>query len=91
MSIATLEDLKKRGFWIYGLDERGAESYDKVEYATPDRARAWAGKAKGLHQLVRESLRCAGSHPHGGHDSVAECVGCGGYRAFRVETADGVG
>src|ERR1700744_5182036 len=23
----TLEDLKERGYWIYGLDERGAEDY----------------------------------------------------------------
>src|SRR5947209_15327687 len=31
----TLEDLKQRGFWIYGLDERGDQSYAEVEYATP--------------------------------------------------------
>ena len=31
----SLEDLKKRGFWIYGLDERGIEDYDKVEYLSP--------------------------------------------------------
>src|SRR5208283_2493130 len=31
----TLEDLKKRGYWIYGLDERGSESYDRVAYSLP--------------------------------------------------------
>jgi len=31
----ALEELKQRGFWIYGLDERGAETYDQVEYASP--------------------------------------------------------
>ena len=31
----TLEDLKKRGFWIYGLDERGEQDYDKVEFNSP--------------------------------------------------------
>ena len=29
----TLEDLKDRGMWIYGLDERGTEAYDQVDYA----------------------------------------------------------
>jgi 23S rRNA (guanosine2251-2'-O)-methyltransferase len=48
----TLEDLKKRGFWIYGLDERVAESYDKIEYATPT-VIVLGGEGKGLHQLVR--------------------------------------
>ena len=48
----ALEDLKKRGFWIYGLDERGSESYDEVEYATPT-ALVFGGEGAGLHDLVR--------------------------------------
>ena len=48
----TLEDLKKRGFWIYGLDERGTESYDRIEYARPT-VIVLGGEGKGLHQLVR--------------------------------------
>src|SRR5215475_13780078 len=31
----ALEDLKRRGYWIYGLDERGAEPYDRVTFSTP--------------------------------------------------------
>src|SRR5437016_3723759 len=31
----TLEEMKERGFWIYGLDERGSVSYAEVEYALP--------------------------------------------------------
>src|SRR6516164_9101266 len=31
----ALEDLKKRGYWIYGLDERGTEAYDQVQYSAP--------------------------------------------------------
>jgi 23S rRNA (guanosine2251-2'-O)-methyltransferase len=50
----TLGDLKKRGFWIYGLDERGTEDYDTVEYATPT-VFVMGGEGKGIHQLVRES------------------------------------
>src|SRR5690348_15597274 len=31
----ALEDLKGRGYWIYGLDERADETYDRVEFASP--------------------------------------------------------
>jgi 23S rRNA (guanosine2251-2'-O)-methyltransferase len=48
----ALEDLKKRGFWIYGLDERGTETYDQVQYATPT-ALVFGGEGAGLHELVR--------------------------------------
>jgi 23S rRNA (guanosine2251-2'-O)-methyltransferase len=49
----ALEDLKERGYWIYGLDERGAESYDAVEYASPT-AFVLGGEGKGLHEQVRK-------------------------------------
>jgi 23S rRNA (guanosine2251-2'-O)-methyltransferase len=49
----SLEDLKKRGFWIYGLDERGAETYDSIEYAEPT-AFVLGGEGKGLHEQVRK-------------------------------------
>jgi len=49
----TLEDLKKQGYWIYGLDERGAEDYDQVAYATPT-AFVLGGEGKGLHEQVRK-------------------------------------
>src|SRR5579862_9256151 len=29
----ALEELKEKSYWIYGLDERGTETYDQVEYA----------------------------------------------------------
>jgi 23S rRNA (guanosine2251-2'-O)-methyltransferase len=49
----ALEDLKKRGFWIYGLDERGTETYDQAEYSTPT-AFVLGGEGKGLHEQVRK-------------------------------------
>lgn len=49
----TLEKLKKAGFWIYGLDERGDERYDQVKYASPT-VIVLGGEGKGLHQHVRE-------------------------------------
>ncbi len=49
----ALEDLKERGFWIYGLDEHGTEEYSRVEYASPT-AIVLGGEGKGLHEQVRK-------------------------------------
>ncbi|HEV2446326.1 MAG TPA: 23S rRNA (guanosine(2251)-2'-O)-methyltransferase RlmB [Candidatus Sulfopaludibacter sp.] len=49
----TLEDFKKRGHWIYGLDERGTEDYTKVEYGAPT-VLVLGGEGKGLHEQVRK-------------------------------------
>ncbi len=49
----TLERLKQKGFWIYGLDERGTELYDQVAYNTPT-AIVLGGEGKGLHQGVQK-------------------------------------
>jgi 23S rRNA (guanosine2251-2'-O)-methyltransferase len=49
----VLEDLKKRGYWIYGVDERGDQNYDHVDFA--ERAvLVFGAEGKGLHQMVRE-------------------------------------
>lgn len=48
-----LERLKSRGYWIYGLDERGTEDYDQVEYTAPT-AFVLGGEGKGLHEHVRK-------------------------------------
>jgi 23S rRNA (guanosine2251-2'-O)-methyltransferase len=49
----TLERLKQHGFWIYGLDERGTESYNSVDFTIPS-AIVLGGEGKGLHQGVRK-------------------------------------
>jgi 23S rRNA (guanosine2251-2'-O)-methyltransferase len=49
----TLEDLKQRGFWIYGLDERGEHLHSDIEYASPA-AFVFGGEGKGLHELVKK-------------------------------------
>ncbi len=49
----ALEELKERGFWIYGLDERGDQDYDAVDYAGPA-AFVLGGEGKGLHEQVRK-------------------------------------
>ena len=47
----ALERLKRSEYWIFGLDERGPERYDRVDY----RGRAaivLGGEGKGIHQQV---------------------------------------
>jgi len=51
----VLDTLKQRGFWIYGLDERGDHDYDIVEFTSPA-ALVVGGEGKGLHQHVQK--RC---------------------------------
>jgi 23S rRNA (guanosine2251-2'-O)-methyltransferase len=48
-----LEDLKKSGFWIYGLDERGGELYSEIDYARPSVV-VLGGEGHGLHELVKK-------------------------------------
>ena len=50
----TLEDLKRQGMWIYGLDERGTENYDTVDYA-PRSVLVLGGEGGGLHEQVRKN------------------------------------
>jgi 23S rRNA (guanosine2251-2'-O)-methyltransferase len=48
----ALEKLKRRGFWVYGLDERGDRLYHETDYATPA-VFVLGGEGHGLHQNVR--------------------------------------
>jgi 23S rRNA (guanosine2251-2'-O)-methyltransferase len=45
----TLEDLKKLGYWIYGLDERGPHNYTEIEYAAPT-VFVLGAEGRGLHE-----------------------------------------
>jgi 23S rRNA (guanosine2251-2'-O)-methyltransferase len=47
----TLEDLKAKGVWVVGLDERGKQNYDAVDYKM-DCAIVLGTEGKGLHDLV---------------------------------------
>src|SRR5881227_1045424 len=51
----TLEELKAKGLWIVGLDERGKQRYDEVDYKM-DCAVVLGAEGKGLHDLV--SKKC---------------------------------
>jgi 23S rRNA (guanosine2251-2'-O)-methyltransferase len=62
----TLEHLKALGYWIYGLDERGAEDYDSIDYHAPT-ALVFGGEGKGLHEQVRKHCDVLVHIPMEGH------------------------
>lgn len=47
----TLEELKAKNIWTVGLDERGPQSYDALDY-NMDCAIVLGSEGKGIHQLV---------------------------------------
>jgi 23S rRNA (guanosine2251-2'-O)-methyltransferase len=51
----ALEELKRRGYWIYGLDQRGQQVYDQLEFTRPA-AIVLGAEGKGLHENV--ARRC---------------------------------
>jgi len=51
----ALDELKRQGFSVYGLDERGAVNYDELAYNSPS-ALVFGGEGSGLHDMVRK--RC---------------------------------
>lgn len=48
----TLEALKSKNIWTVGLDERGGQAYDMVDYKM-DCAVVLGAEGKGLHDLVK--------------------------------------
>src|SRR2546422_2419931 len=49
----TLEDLKSRNLWIVGLEERGSQTYNALDY-NMDCAIVLGAEGKGVHDLVRK-------------------------------------
>lgn len=74
----TLETLKKKNFWIYGIDERGSETYSDVRYAEPA-AIVLGGEGKGLHPNVRKHC-----------DVLVRIPMAGGIASLNVSVAAGV-
>jgi 23S rRNA (guanosine2251-2'-O)-methyltransferase len=48
----TVEELKERNIWTVGLDERGRQTYDAIDY-NMDCALVLGAEGKGLHDLVK--------------------------------------
>jgi 23S rRNA (guanosine2251-2'-O)-methyltransferase len=78
----ALEELKERGYWIYGLDERAEQSYDRVEF-TPPTAIVLGGEGRGLHQNVARHCDSLVSIPMAGGPT-------GGVASLNVSVAAGI-
>ncbi|HVW07594.1 MAG TPA: 23S rRNA (guanosine(2251)-2'-O)-methyltransferase RlmB [Bryobacteraceae bacterium] len=50
----VLRTLKDMGYFVYGLDERGETTYDKVDFAGHS-VIVMGGEGKGLHDLVKRN------------------------------------
>jgi 23S rRNA (guanosine2251-2'-O)-methyltransferase len=50
----TLRLLKDAGYFVYGLDEKGTETFDSVEWAQRT-VIVMGGEGKGLHDLVKRN------------------------------------
>lgn len=81
----ALEDLKERNVWVVGLDERGTQSYDEIDF-NMDCALVLGAEGKGLHDLVRKKCDLLVSIPMMGQVSSLNVSVAGGvvmYEALR--------
>jgi len=73
----AMEDLKKAGFWVYGLDERGPVAHTSAQWTVPT-AIVLGGEGHGLHQQVREQCDFLVRIPMAGQiASLNVSVACG--------------
>jgi len=78
----ALGELKERGYWIYGLDERGDHAYDRAEFNAPT-AIVLGGEGRGLHQTVARHCDALVSIPMAAGPQ-------GGVASLNVSVAAGV-
>ena len=74
----ALDKLKNQGYWIYGLDERGQETYEQVAFTQPS-AIVLGAEGHGLHEQVAK--RC---------DFLVRIGMAGGVASLNVSVAAGV-
>jgi 23S rRNA (guanosine2251-2'-O)-methyltransferase len=74
----SIDQYKERGYWIYGLDERGKQNYDETEYTRPT-AIVVGGEGKGLHAHVKK--RC---------DFLVRIPMAGAVSSLNVSVATGI-
>lgn len=79
----SLEDLKARNVWVVGLDERGSQSYDELDY-NMDCALVLGAEGKGLHDLVRRKCDLLVSIPMMGEVSSLNVSVAGALVMYEV-------
>jgi 23S rRNA (guanosine2251-2'-O)-methyltransferase len=85
----ALEELKERGYWIYGLDESGPERYDQVEFVSPS-AIVLGAEGKGLHEHVAKRCDFLVRIPMIGEGAGSENGASPGVASLNVSVAAGV-
>jgi 23S rRNA (guanosine2251-2'-O)-methyltransferase len=80
----TLEELKERNVWVVGLDERGEQAYDQIDYKM-NCAIVLGAEGKGLHDLVRRKCDMLVSIPMKGAVSSLNVSVAGGIVMYEVE------
>ncbi|HEU5351563.1 MAG TPA: 23S rRNA (guanosine(2251)-2'-O)-methyltransferase RlmB [Terracidiphilus sp.] len=87
--VRALEELKRRNVWIIGLDERGAQDYDRFDF-TGDCLLVLGREGAGLHDLVRRTCDHLLRIPMAGGVSSLNVSAAGAvvlYEAFRQRRA----
>ncbi len=79
----ALEDLKERNVWVVGLDERGGQGYDELDY-NMDCALVLGAEGKGLHDLVRRKCDLLVSIPMVGQIASLNVSVAGGIVMYEV-------
>lgn len=86
----TLEWFKRAGYWVVGLDEDGALSYDEVDAARP-LVIVVGGEGKGLTRLVREACDQTIRLPMRGHVASLNAAVAGAIVLYEVQRKRVVG
>lgn len=79
----TIEELKERNVWVVGLDERGTQSYDELDY-NMNCAIVMGAEGKGLHDLVRRKCDMLVSLPMMGNVDSLNVSVAGGIVMYEV-------
>ena len=85
----ALEQLKEHGYWIYGLDESGNETYDKVEFTKPS-AIVLGAEGRGLHEHVSKKCDFLVRIPMAGEAAGGRAAQAPGVASLNVSVAAGV-
>jgi 23S rRNA (guanosine2251-2'-O)-methyltransferase len=91
----ALEQLKEHGYWIYGLDESGKDTYDCVEFTKPS-AIVLGAEGSGLHEHVAKKcdflvrIPMAGEAASGKRQSGVASGASSGVASLNVSVAAGV-
>jgi 23S rRNA (guanosine2251-2'-O)-methyltransferase len=80
----TLDELKDQNVWIVGLDERGTQSYDQLDYKM-NCAIVLGAEGKGLHDLVRRKCDMLVSIPMMGAVSSLNVSVAGAIVMYEVQ------